>query len=110
MENLKTVSLNSLTEYINIPNKDSDTLYLIEKESTNESIESDTWEVVTKEEFEKYIKSYPNKLVRDYYMDWYSWNDFSDGKVWPESMVAMMSDGSYNVPIEYKIRRKETII
>ena len=60
---------------------------------------------VSKEEFEEFIKNYPNKLEKDYYMDWFSWNDFTlnDGCVWPESIVAMMSDGAYNQPIIYKI-------
>ena len=60
---------------------------------------------VSKEEFEKFISEYPNKLEVDYYMDWYSYNDFSlnGGCVWPESMVAMKSDGSYDQPIKYKI-------
>ena len=26
------------------------------------------------------------------YMDWHSWNDFRDDRVWPESMVAMMQE------------------
>lgn len=55
---------------------------------------------VTKEEFQEFVKKYPNKL------DWNvtgicepplgSHNDFSDGKVWPESMVTkvFIMDGS----------------
>lgn len=35
-----------------------------------------------------FIKNYPFPLIQDFYMDWYSWNDFSDNKKWPESMVA----------------------
>ena len=64
---------------------------------------------VSKEEFEKFISEYPNKLEIDYFMDWYSYNDFSlnGGCVWPESMVAMKSDGSYDQPIEYKILLEE---
>ena len=30
---------------------------------------------VSKEKFEEFIKNYPNKLEKDYYMDWFSWND-----------------------------------
>ena len=64
---------------------------------------------VSKEEFEKFISEYPNKLEIDYFMDWYSYNDFSlnGGCVWPESMVAMKSDGLYDQPIEYKILLEE---
>lgn len=57
---------------------------------------------VSREEFENFIKSYPRKLEKDWYMDWFSYNDFTLGN-WPGSMVAMKSDGSYNVQIEYKI-------
>ena len=59
--------------------------------------------VVFKEEFEKFLKDYPHRLECDYYMGWFSWNDFSTGCLWPKSVVAMKSDGSYNMPIEYKI-------
>ena len=38
----------------------------------------------------KFVKSYPCKLDGDYYMDTYTWNDFRDGRVFPESMVAIM--------------------
>lgn len=59
---------------------------------------------MSKEEFDAFLEAYPNKLEKDYYMDWYSWNDFSDGKVWPESVVAMMwPDGWYHQPAKYKI-------
>ena len=56
--------------------------------------------VVSKEEFEKFISEYPNKLEIDYFMDWYSYNDFSlnGGCVWPESMVAMKSICKNNYP------------
>tara|TARA_R110000764_G_scaffold227600_1_gene317804 strand:- start:370 stop:597 length:228 start_codon:yes stop_codon:yes gene_type:complete len=55
---------------------------------------------VTKEEFDKFVNEYPNKL------DWNvtgicepplcSYNDFTNGKVWPKSMIAKvkMYDGS----------------
>ena len=55
---------------------------------------------VSKEEFEEFVNSYPNKL------DWNvtgiceppmgSHNDFSDGAVWPDSMVTkvFIMDGS----------------
>jgi len=44
---------------------------------------------VTKEEFTRFLNSYPNKLSQDQYPEYmHSWNDFSEGKKWPESMVA----------------------
>lgn len=47
---------------------------------------------VTKEEFIKFIKAYPNKLEQDQYPEYmHSWNDFSEGKKWPESMVATVT-------------------
>ena len=46
------------------------------------------WKNVTREEMISFIKNYPKPLEQDFFMDWYSWNDFSDGKRWPESMVA----------------------
>ncbi len=49
------------------------------------------WKFVTKQELIDFVKSYPFPLERDFYMDWYSWNDFRDGRIWPESMVAMAS-------------------
>ena len=51
-----------------------------------------TWKEVNKEEFVKFIETYPHPLVHDFYMDWHSWNDFRDYRVFPESMVAMMQD------------------
>ena len=65
---------------------------------------------VSREEFVEFIKNYPSKLDKDWFMDWYSWNDFSrnGGCVWPESMVAMMSDGSYDQPIIYKILKEDS--
>jgi len=55
---------------------------------------------VPKEDFQKFIKEYPNKL--DYDVTGIcdpplgSYNDFTNGEVWPESMVAkiMLYDGS----------------
>ena len=58
------------------------------------------WKQVTKKEYQEMLNNYPNKL------DWDvtgicdpplgSHNDFSNGKVWPESMVGkvMLYDGS----------------
>ena len=46
---------------------------------------------VTKEEFTRFLNSYPNKLSQDQYPEYmHSWNDFSEGKKWPESVVATM--------------------
>lgn len=52
----------------------------------------DNFRKVTKEEYTDFIKSYPNKLdwdvsgISEPPMGFY--NDFSGGKVWPESMIA----------------------
>lgn len=48
------------------------------------------WEKVSRDEFVDFIKSYPYDLVSDYYMDVISWNDFRDGRVFPDSMVAIV--------------------
>lgn len=50
-------------------------------------------EFCTKEEWIEFIKNYPNKLQRDYYMDAYSYNDFTIAKMWPGSIVAMAFSG-----------------
>lgn len=63
----------------------------------------DKWEYVTKEEMINFIKNYPIPLRQDFYMDWYSWNDFREGRVWPESMVAMAFE--YDDDKIYKIRK-----
>lgn len=46
-------------------------------------------EYCTKEEFNDFIKNYPNEMQEDFYMDAYSYNDFTLG-YWPYSMVAMV--------------------
>ena len=46
------------------------------------------WEKVSKDELDDFIKSYPCELDTDYYMGVISWNDFRDGRSFPESMVA----------------------
>ena len=48
------------------------------------------WEKVSRDEFVDFIKSYPCELDADYYMDVISWNDFRDGRTFPESMVAIV--------------------
>ena len=45
---------------------------------------------VTKDELAEFIKSYPCELDCDYYMEAITWNDFRDGRVFPDSMVAMI--------------------
>ena len=85
--------------------KDNPVSYEIYINDKDEDSGSVSMKEVSKEEFDKFISEYPNKLEVDYFMDWYSYNDFSlnSGCVWPESMVAMKSDGSYNQPVVYKI-------
>jgi hypothetical protein len=52
------------------------------------------WKKVSKEEFNIFLANYPNKLEKDvaYFFEppMLSYNDFSDGKKWPESMVAQV--------------------
>lgn len=48
------------------------------------------WEKVSKDKLADFVKSYPCKLDSDYYMDYISWNDFRDGRVFPESIVAIL--------------------
>ena len=50
---------------------------------------------VSKEEFEKFLSEYPNELVKDYFMDAVSYNDFTLGD-WPNSTVAMYKPPMYN--------------
>lgn len=60
------------------------------------------WTKVDKETYKKFIKTYPAELEGDFYMDWYSYNDFSNPETkWPESMVAkeyhMYNDDEYYI-------------
>lgn len=48
------------------------------------------WQEVTKDELVEFISSYPCELASDYYMEAITWNDFRDGRVFPESMVALI--------------------
>lgn len=61
------------------------------------------WEIVTKDELMKFVKDYPCELVEDYYMNIYTWNDFRDGRVFPESVVAMIDvmDTNYRICKDY---------
>jgi len=47
---------------------------------------------VTKEEFDKFIKNYPNRLEKDisgiFEPPLLTYNDFSSGRIWPNSVVA----------------------
>ena len=63
---------------------------------------SEEFRYVSQEEFIEFLRSYPYPLERDFYMDWFSWNDFRDGRKWPESIVAMAFE--YGGDSEYKIR------
>jgi hypothetical protein len=52
---------------------------------------------VSKEEFDAFLASYPRKLVRDvarmFDPELITFNDFSDGKAWPDSVVACYTEG-----------------
>ena len=50
-------------------------------------------EPCTKEEWREFLNNYPNKLQEDFYMDAYSYNDFTIAKKWPDSIVAMAFPG-----------------
>lgn len=59
------------------------------------------WVKVDKETFDKFLDSYPRKLVADFFMDRYSFYDFTLNKEpCPESMVAY--DDTYS---GYSIRK-----
>ena len=51
-----------------------------------------TWKEVCRVEFDAFIAAYPRILEKDFTSicepPMISYNDFSDGKKWPESMVA----------------------
>lgn len=73
---------------------------------------NDGFKQVTKEEFDKFIKNYPNKLVWDvagyFEPPLGSYNDFSNNKVWPGSMVAQIN--MYDGSDYYKGKTKEYFI
>ncbi len=52
----------------------------------------DDWQEVSKDELVKFVREWPNKLDYDVATicepPLGNYNDFSDGKEWPESMVA----------------------
>lgn len=67
--------------------------YTIEKE----------WKTVSKEEFNKFLKSYPRELEVDYFMEVYTYNDFELANAWPHSIVAkIITEYSDNLA-EYQI-------
>ncbi len=67
---------------------------------------------ITKEELNNFIKAYPVKLEYDAYGPepaMGSYNDFSEGKIWPESIIALVKlygkQEYYNFqPNEYYIK------
>ncbi len=75
-----------------------------------------TWKTVSKSEFNDFLIRYGEKLERDVTgicePPMLSYNDFSGGKIWPESMVAkvilntaMKGHPAYNgEPDEYLLR------
>ena len=63
-------------------------------------------EMCTREEFEEFIKNYPNELHEDFFMDAYSYNDFSLADFWPDTMVAMAFPAWYeDEEDEFKIAK-----
>lgn len=57
---------------------------------------------VTRAEFDEFIKNYPRRLDKDFFMDVYTWNDFTRGW-WPYSIVAKVNAAMYDAPEEYYI-------
>lgn len=64
------------------------------------------WALVTRERFRKFVDGYGKNLVYDVCAIFDppigSYNDFSDGKVWPESVVCYVS---LHIPNKYFILR-----
>jgi len=56
---------------------------------------------VSEQELDEFVKNYPRPLERDAFFAYepplITWNDFSDGKVWPESVVAKSWDGKHRI-------------
>jgi len=68
------------------------------------------WKKVSKEKFEKFRSEYKTNLIYDvcgiFDPPIGSYNDFSDGKIWPESVVCFVSLGKQSMiicPNEYFI-------
>lgn len=64
---------------------------------------------VTKEEFENFIKNYPSKLEEHWIFFCtpaiITWNDFSAGRKYPETIVAKTYD--YSDPVEYGTKESD---
>lgn len=52
---------------------------------------------VTKEEFDTFLKNYPRKLEADFYMDYWSFYDWSLSSEHTECKVAMEGWGDYYI-------------
>ena len=48
------------------------------------------WEKISKDELTEFVNTYPCELSIDYYMGVMTWNDFRDGRVFPEGMIAVV--------------------
>lgn len=75
----------------------------MDKEEKFYTIEKRT-RLVPKEEFYEFISKYPRKLIGDYFMGVYSYNDFELANAWPWSIVAKIYEGyDANTPDDYEI-------
>lgn len=52
-----------------------------------------TWKKVTKDEALAFLAKYPNKLTANFYMDSYSWHDFT--KYTGSDSIVVMADLNY---------------
>lgn len=53
-----------------------------------------TWKKVTKEEALEFIANYPNRLTTNYFMDSYSWHDFTEHR--GSASIVVMADLNYD--------------
>ena len=60
---------------------------------------------VTRAEFDEFITNYPRRLHKDFFMNVYTWNDFTRG-MWPYSIVAKVDTAMYDAPEEYYIPKE----
>ena len=75
----------------------------MDKEEKFYTIEKRT-RLVSKEEFHEFILKYPRKLIGDYFMGVYSYNDFELANAWPWSIVAKIYEGyDANTTDDYEI-------
>ena len=49
------------------------------------------WQYVNKKDFDEFINTYPYRLICDTYMDACTWNDVRDGRMYPDSVIAIAS-------------------